>query len=72
VEEMERVAREVEGKRFYNEVRVALVKGEGVVGDELNLAFPDIKPVDVRAFARKWWDGVEVGEAKWEEDQSFM
>ena len=69
---MERVAREVEGKRFYNEVRVALVKGEGVVGDELNLAFPDIRPVDVRTFARKWWGGVQVGEAKWEEDQSFM
>jgi hypothetical protein len=72
VEEMERVAREVEGKRFYNEVRVALVKGEGVVGEELNKAFPDIRPVDVRSFARKWWEGVELGEAKWEEDQSFM
>jgi hypothetical protein len=62
----------VEGQRFYNEVRVALVKGEGVVGDELNQAFPDIKPVDVRTFARKWWGGVQLGEAKWEEDQSFM
>jgi hypothetical protein len=72
VGEMERVAREVEGKRFYNQVRVALVKGEGVVGDELNRAFPDIKPVGVEEFVRKWWEGVELGEARWEEDRSFM
>lgn len=72
VEDMERVAREVEGKRFYNEVRVAFARGEGIVGDELNRAFPEIKPMDVKTFARKWWDGVQLGEAKWEEDQSFM
>ena len=72
VEEMERVARELEGKRFYNQVRVAFANGEGVVGDELNQAFPEIKPTDVRTFARKWWDGVQLGEPKWEEDQSFM
>ena len=72
VGEMERVAREVEGKRFYNQVRIALVRGEGVVGDELNRAFPDIKPVGVEEFVGKWWEGVELGEAKWEEDESFM
>ena len=72
VEEMERVAREVEGKRFYNQVRVAFANGDGVVGDELNRAFPEIKPTDVKTFARKWWDGVQLGESKWEEDQSFM
>jgi nucleoside-diphosphate-sugar epimerase len=72
VGEMERVAREVEGKRFYNQVRVALVNGDGVVGDELNQAFPDIKPLGVEEFVRKWWEGVELGEARWEEDRSFM
>ncbi|KAM0710900.1 hypothetical protein Q7P35_001638 [Cladosporium inversicolor] len=72
VEEMERVAREVEGKRFYNEVRVAFARGEGIVGDELNRAFPEIKPTDVKTFARKWWDGVELDEPRWEQDQSFM
>ena len=72
VEEMERVAREFEGKRFYNQVRIALVNGEGVVGDELNRAFPDIKPVGVEEFVKKWWEGVQLGEARWEEDQSFM
>ena len=72
VEEMERVAREVEGKRFYNQVRVALVKGEGVVGAELNKAFPEIKPVGVEEFVKKWWKGVELGEPRWDEDRSFM
>ena len=72
VEEMERVAREFEGKRFYNQVRVAFANGEGIVGDELNQAFPEIKPTDVRTFARKWWNDVQLGEPKWEEDQSFM
>lgn len=72
VEEMERVAREFERKRFYNQVRIALVNGEGVVGDELNRAFPDIKPVGVEEFVKKWWEGVQLGEARWEEDQSFM
>jgi hypothetical protein len=72
VEDMERVAREVEGKRFYNQVRVALVDGEGVVGDELNKAFPEVKPMDVKTFAEKWWDGVQLDEPRWEEDQSFM
>lgn len=72
VEDMERVAKEVEGKRFYNQVRVALMRGEGVVGDELNQVFPDVKPTSVEYFVGKWWDGVELGEARWEEDQSFM
>ena len=72
VRDMERVARDVEGKRFYNQVRVALVNGEGVVGDQLNQAFPDVVPVDVKTFARKWWDDVRVDEPRWKEDQSFM
>jgi hypothetical protein len=72
VEEMEKVAREDEGKRFYNQVRVALVRGEGVVGDELNKAFPDVRPTSVEEFTRKWWDGVQLGESRWEDDQSFM
>lgn len=72
VEEMKRVARELEGKRFYNQVRMAFANGDGIVGDELNRAFPEIKPTDVKTFARKWWDGVQLAESKWEEDQSFM
>jgi hypothetical protein len=72
VEDMEKVAREDEGKRFYNQVRVALVRGEGAVGDELNEAFPNVKPTSVEEFTRKWWDGMQLGESRWEDDQSFM
>jgi hypothetical protein len=72
VDEMEKLAREDEGKRFYNQVRVALVRGEGVVGNELNEAFPDVKPTSVEEFSRKWWGGVQLGESRWEDDRSFM
>lgn len=72
VEEMERVAREVPEKKFYNQVRVASVMGEYNAGDELNRAFPHIKPVKIEEFARKWWDGVQLEEPCWQEDQSFM
>lgn len=72
VEEMETVAKEVGGKRFYNQVRVELAKGSGVVGDELNKAFPHIRPVGVKEFVTKWWENVPLGEPQWEQDQSFM
>lgn len=72
VGDMERVAREVEGKKFYNQVRVVLTRGDSVVGDELNRAFPEVKPVTIEEFVEKWWEGVELGEVQWEEDKSFM
>jgi hypothetical protein len=28
--------------------------------------------MDVKIFARKWWEGVQLDEPRWEEDQSFM
>lgn len=62
----------MEGKEFYNEVRLAMVDGWALVGDELNRAFRDIKPITCEEFAEKWWKGVEVGEASWGEDKSFM
>ena len=60
------------GKRFYNQTRLAFAKGMGMVGDELNQKFPDIKPVRCEEFIQKWWSGVELGEASWGEDVSFM
>lgn len=63
---------EVPEKRFYNQVRLALVKGWGVVGDDLNRAFSDIRPMTAEEFVEKWWSNVEVGEPSWGEDQSFM
>jgi len=60
------------GKRFYNQTRVALAKGWGLVPDDLNEAFPDVQPTTCEEFVEKWWSGVELGEASWGEDQSFM
>lgn len=71
IETMEDMAHE-NGKQFYNQVRVALVKGYCDVPDDLNRKFPDIKPIDCESFAEKWWSGVRLPEAAWEEDQAFM
>jgi hypothetical protein len=51
---------------------VALVRGAGVVGDELNRTFPDVETTKVEDFVRRWWDGVQLEEARWEGDRSFM
>ncbi|KAF2168190.1 hypothetical protein M409DRAFT_21634 [Zasmidium cellare ATCC 36951] len=58
-------------KRFYNQARMALEKGWGMVGDDLNRAFPNVKPTTCEEFIEKWWGGVQLGEAKWEEMKSF-
>ena len=60
------------GKQFYNQTRLAFAKGYGMVGDDLNKAFPDVKPITCEQFAEKWWSGVKLGEPKWTEDVSFM
>ena len=56
---------------FYNQARIYIAKSHVMIGDELNRAFPDIKPVTCDEFLKKWWSGVEVGEAAWGEDQAF-
>ncbi|KAI6817503.1 hypothetical protein KC332_g434 [Hortaea werneckii] len=71
IEEMEDLAHE-EGKQFYNQVRVALVKGYCDVPDDLNRMFPDVHPIDCESFVKKWWSGTRLPEAAWEEDQAFM
>ena len=55
------------GALFYNQTRFAFAKGYGMVGDELNKMFPEFKPVDAETFIEKWWSGVELSEASWEE-----
>lgn len=71
MEEMREMAKQP-GKEFYNQVRIAFAEGRGVVGDELNREFPDVRPVTCEEFIEKWWGGVELGEASWGEDKSFM
>lgn len=58
-------------KQFYNQARLALEKGWGMVGDDLNRAFPDVKPVTCEEFIEKWWGGVQLGDAAWEDMKSF-
>ena len=60
------------GKQFYNQTRLAFLNGMGMVGDELNRQFPDIKPLTCEEFIEKWWSGVKLGEPSWEVDASFM
>ncbi|GAB7349707.1 hypothetical protein MBLNU459_g0448t1 [Dothideomycetes sp. NU459] len=71
LEEMARVAEEQPAKRFYNQTRIRVAEGWAMVGDELNVAFPAIKPVSVEEFVEKWWTGVKLGEPNWKDDVSF-
>jgi hypothetical protein len=59
-------------KRFYNQTRIAIAKGWFMVPDDLNKAFPEVKPVTCEQFIEKWWSGVELPGASWGEDASFM
>lgn len=63
VEEMEDLAQE-EGKGFYNQVRVALVKGYCDVPDDLNRMFPDVPSIDCENFVKKWWSGIRLPDRK--------
>jgi hypothetical protein len=60
------------GKKFYNQTRLRFHQGLGMVGDDLNQKFPDIKPITCEEFIQKWWGGVELPAATWGEDVSFM
>ncbi|CAD0101319.1 unnamed protein product [Aureobasidium mustum] len=63
---------EVPEMKFYNQVRLALTDGWGLVNDELNKAFPTIKPTSLEEFVMKWWEGVELEEASWgSENKTF-
>ena len=58
-------------KTFYNQGRVALAKGWGMVGDELNQAFPGVKPITCKEFIDKWWKGEKFGQPEWTEGKAF-
>lgn len=63
---MKKQIEEVPETKFYNQVRLAFVDGWGLVSDELNKAFPAIRPASLEEFVTKWWDGVELEEANWD------
>lgn len=64
IQELEELPEDA-GARFYNQSRLAFARGWGMVGDELNQAFPDVKPLDAETFVERWWSGVEMGEPSW-------
>ncbi|SMR46373.1 unnamed protein product [Zymoseptoria tritici ST99CH_1E4] len=59
------------GMRFYNQCRIAFAKGWGMVGDDLNRAFPDVKATTCEEFIGKWWGGVALGEPQWVDVKAF-
>ena len=67
-EELKTLIKEVEGARFYNQVRLSIAQGKAQVKPTLNKLAPDIKPWTVEEFLETYWGGVELGEAAWEKD----
>lgn len=65
--DLEKMIQEMEGARFYNQVRLGIARGEWTVPSTLNKLFPNIKPWTVEDYLQRYWGGVEVGEAKWGE-----
>ena len=65
-EELERMAKESERGRFYNQVRFSLAKGEGVVPSTLNELCPEVKPWSVEQYLERYWRGVELGQSAWQ------
>jgi hypothetical protein len=72
LEDMQKIADEVPGKRFYNQTRILIAEGKGMVPDDLNKAFPEIVPTTVDHFMERWWNGMEMDEPAWADDSSFM
>ncbi|KAG9679029.1 hypothetical protein KCU99_g1729, partial [Aureobasidium melanogenum] len=62
---MQKQIEEVPETNFYNQVRLALTDGWGLVSEELNKAFPIIRPASLEEFVMKWWEGFELGRASW-------
>lgn len=56
---------------FYNQVRLKLAEGWGVVGREMNELAPQVQTTSVRDFVEKWWGGVELEESAWVENVHF-
>ncbi|KAI9878830.1 MAG: hypothetical protein M1830_010399 [Pleopsidium flavum] len=54
------------GKRFYNQVRLAIAEGKLIVKPTLNEKFPQVEPWHMEEWLEKWWGGVELGEPAWE------
>ena len=67
-DELKKLIEEVEGARFYNQVRLSIAQGKVQVEPTLNRLAPDVKPWTVEKFLETYWGGVELGEAAWGKD----
>ncbi|KAG9566586.1 hypothetical protein KCU61_g4282, partial [Aureobasidium melanogenum] len=65
VSTMQKQIEEVPETKFYNQVRLALTDGWGLVSDELNKAFPTMRQTSLEEFVIKWWEGVKLEKASW-------
>ena len=66
--ELKKLITEVEGARFYNQVRLSIAQGKVQVNPTMNKLAPDVKPWTVEKFLETYWGGVELGEAAWGKD----
>ena len=66
--ELKKLIEEVEGARFFNQVRLSIAQGKVQIEPTLNKLAPDVKPWTVEKFLETYWGGVELGEAAWEKD----
>ena len=67
-DELKKLIKEVEGARFYNQVRLSVAQGKVQVRPTLNELAPDIEPWTVEKFLETYWGGVELSEAAWGND----
>ncbi|KAI9817503.1 MAG: hypothetical protein M1827_001113 [Pycnora praestabilis] len=67
VAEMEHLAR-VEGGAFYNQVRIAIAKGQFDVSPKLNKRIRSVEPRKTEDFLVEYWEGVKLGEPVWGTD----
>nr|POE73050.1 hypothetical protein CFP56_30989 [Quercus suber] len=58
IQSMEAEMEKNPAKTFYNQGRIRLAEGWGMVDDDLNRAFPDLKPVRLEEWMEKWWGGM--------------
>ncbi|KAF2718789.1 NAD(P)-binding protein [Polychaeton citri CBS 116435] len=71
VEEMEKMIEADPTTTFYNQTRINLSQDWGLVPDNLNKLFPDIKPITMEEFVECWWTDVDLPEPSWQQDTIF-
>ncbi|KAM0713992.1 hypothetical protein Q7P37_010956 [Cladosporium fusiforme] len=63
------VLEEVQGRKFLVRENSVEDLERMIEENEALRRFPDIRPLGVEEFVKKWWEGVQLGEPKWTEDR---